>query len=141
LRDFDSFATTFPVLKIVWTLGDVVRKLREQRDWTQGELGERADIHQTVIGRLENNSDKSERATVERVARALNVSVSDLHLFVEEATLSAELSDGERRAVMDYQRRLIAKRPQGSAPAVESRSDLPVPTRESPAQDRKRRRG
>lgn len=144
LRGQTRIATTSRVLKVVWTLGDVVRKLRADLGWTQAELGARADLHQTAINRLERNSDKSERSTIERAARALNVSVADLYAYAEELSLSAALSEGERRAVMQYQRRLLEKRQQVSdAPPVPSpRRDLPAAKHEArePVQKRQRRR-
>ena len=142
LRDQNSFARTSGVLKVLWTLGDVVRKLRADKGWTQQELGTRADLHQTAVNRLERNSDKSERSTIERAARALNVSVAELFAYADELSLTAELSDAERRAVMAYQRRLIEKR-QPNADTVPNPSpprDQPVRASESPALDRKRRR-
>ena len=142
LRNRSRFATTAGVLRVVWTLGDVVRKLRDQRGWTQADLGEQADVHQTVIGRLEKNSDKSERSTIERVARALEVSVADLYAYAEELSLAAELTDAERRNVQGYQRRLIEKRQQVSnpAPGPSPQPDLQAAERESRARVQKRQR-
>lgn len=142
LRAGSCFDTTAGVLKIVWTLGDVLRKLREDKGWTQEQLGVRAGgLHKTAIVRLEKGGTRSEQGTVERVARALVVTVSDLHLFVEAASLSAELSPGERLAVMNFQRRLLEKRTQGPVPVAGARSDPPAPVRESRAPIRKRRQG
>lgn len=143
LRKQTRFATTSGVLKVVWTLGDVVRKLRADLGWTQQQLGERADLHQTAVNRLERNSDKSERATIERVARALRVTVADLLAYADELSLAAELTEPERRSVQAFQRRLIEKRQQAST-ALQAPSpprDLPAPSREShePVQKRRRR--
>jgi len=142
LRGRNRLATTSRVLKVVWTLGDVVRKLRADRGWTQAELGKHADLHQTAVNRLERNSDKSERSTIERAAHALNVSVSDLYAYAEELSLAAELSDAERRAVMTYQRRLVEKRQQalGAPPAPSPQRDLRETARESPEPVQKRQR-
>lgn len=143
LRVQTGFSRTFGVLTVVWTLGDVVRKLRGDRRWTQAGLGERAGVHSTVIVRLERESAKSERGTIERVARALEVSVADLYAYAEEISLAAELSESERRSVMAYQRRLIAKRqPHAGTPPVPAlQRDPPAIARESvePIQKRRRR--
>lgn len=140
LREQTRFDTTSGVLNVVWTLGDVVRKLRADRGWTQQELGDRADLHQTAINRLERNSEKSERATIERAAHALGVSVTDLYAYADELSLAASLSDMERRAVMRYQRQLLAKRQTSSPPVPAPPRDLPVIVRESAEPTRKRQR-
>lgn len=142
LRDQKRFATSFGVLKVSWTLGDVVRKLRADRGWTQQELGGRADLHQTAVNRLERNSDKSERSTIERAARALDVSVADLYAYAEELSLAAELTEVERRNVQAYQRRLIAKRQPVSnpEPAPSRATDPPAQVSVSRAPTRTRRR-
>lgn len=143
LREQNRFATTLGVLRVAWTLGDVVRKLRSDRGWTQTELGKHADLHQTAVNRLERNSDKSERATIERVARALNVSAVDLYAYAEELSLASELTDLERRNVQGHMRRLIEKRQLASSPqpAPTPQRDPLATKRESsePVQRRRRR--
>lgn len=142
LRALRGFARTFGVLRVVWTLGDVIRKLRDERGWTQSDLAERAGLDKSAIVRLEKQSDRSERNTIERAARALNVSAADLYALAEEISLSAELSDAERRAVMLFQRRLIEKRqPRADVPPVPSQPlDQPDRVREFDAPAQKRRR-
>lgn len=141
LRDRSCFDRTAVVLTVVWTLGDVLRKLRQGKGWTQEQLGIAAGgLHKTVINRLEKSGAKrSEQATIERVAQALKVAVSELHLAVEDATLFAGMSEAERRAVREFQHRLIAKRPPSTAPIAESPLGLPAPARESRAPVQKRR--
>lgn len=141
LRAQNRFATTSRVLNVIWTLGDVVRKLRSDRGWNQGQLADAAGLHPTAVLNLEKRSDRSERSTIERVARALEVSVADLYAYAEEASLSAELSEAERRSVMLFQRRLIAKRqrPPGAQPIPSRRSDPPDQAREYDAPVQKRR--
>lgn len=125
-----------------WTLGDVIRKLRQAKGWTQEELATRAEINEISVVRLERESERSERTTIERVARALDVSVADLYAFMEEITLLAELSAGERRHLGDYMRRLVEKRRAANRPQdVPQPADLPRTERESvePIQKRRRR--
>jgi len=139
------FATNAGVLDAPkWTLGDVVRKLRLAKEWTQEQLATKAGVNTISVVRLERESEKSERQTIERVARALDVAVADLYAYVDELSLSAGLSEGERRTVMLFQRRLIEKRQQASGdaplPALPRDRQAPVHEVHEPAQKRQRRR-
>lgn len=62
-----------------WTVGDVVRKLRERRGWTQADLASAAGVDKSTIVRLEEGGDRTEPPTLKAVATALDVSVVRLH--------------------------------------------------------------
>lgn len=110
LRDESAFDTTTNVLKLAWSLGDIVRKLREQRGWTQPALGVKAGgMNKSVIVRLEAESHKSERGTIERVAQALDVSPTDLYRYEEHLKLFSELTAIQQTHVIDLERRLADK--------------------------------
>lgn len=71
LRGIDSFATTNVVAKLVWSIGDVVRKERESRRLTQKQLAVKADVDRTALGRLENGGN-FEQQTLAKLAKALS---------------------------------------------------------------------
>lgn len=117
LRAVTSFATNAGVFPIRWTLGDFVRKLREGRGWTQQELADRADLHKSAIVRLEADGEKSERVTIARVAKALEISEADLYAHVEHANLFSKLSEVQRLHLVDFEKRLLDQRQPVADPA------------------------
>lgn len=111
LRVRTTFATTVGGMDApIWTLGDVVRKLRQQEGWTQQVLAAKAGVNAISVVRLERASEKSERSTITRVAKALRVDEAELYAVVKEVNLLSELTAPERQHVLDYVRRVIAKR-------------------------------
>lgn len=54
-------------------IGEEVRRLREERGWSQRELAERMGATQSVIARLEAGGVEPTIATLDRVAAALKV--------------------------------------------------------------------
>ncbi len=65
-----------------WTIGDVIRKQREDRGWTQLSLAKMARVNLNTISRVEaGHTFKIE--TLERIAFALGYeSVADLYRLV-----------------------------------------------------------
>src|SRR5688572_2159804 len=70
------------VTELVWHVGDVVRKLRQARSWTQKELAERAGVHFNTIVRLEDGDEGVQARTLKQVADALGVSRPHLWALV-----------------------------------------------------------
>jgi len=66
-----------------WTVGDVVRKLRERRGWTQVDLADAAQIDKSTIVRLEEGGDQTKPTTLKVVATALGVTVARIHQIAE----------------------------------------------------------
>ena len=58
--------------------GDNVRKLREQRDWTQEQLAEKSDLDQTFISGIERGTRNPTIITITKLSKALKTSVSRL---------------------------------------------------------------
>lgn len=58
--------------------GKNVRAQRERRGYSQEELGERAQLHRTYIGMIERGEKNITLLNIEKVAKALGVSVGDL---------------------------------------------------------------
>ena len=55
-----------------------IKELRRQADMTQEELAKRSGLPQSHISRLENGQHSPSHATVEKLAGALNVPISEL---------------------------------------------------------------
>jgi transcriptional regulator with XRE-family HTH domain len=63
---------------ILKKFGDKVKTLRLEKGWTQEELARRADLHRTYIGSIERYERNISLLNVERIAKALNVTIKDL---------------------------------------------------------------
>jgi transcriptional regulator with XRE-family HTH domain len=64
------------------TFGQRLRHLREERGWTQGQLGERAGMMYQMVARLERGEREPVWGTVLKLAAALGVDVGS---FTAEA--------------------------------------------------------
>jgi len=64
----------------IGTVGMKVKRLRAARGWTQAELAKRAKVARVSIARLETSpkSRRPELRTIERLAKALGVPVTEL---------------------------------------------------------------
>lgn len=58
--------------------GERVRTLRKQQRFSQEELAFKADLHRTYIGMIERAEKNITLANIEKIANALNVSITDL---------------------------------------------------------------
>ena len=59
-------------------LGSKVRKLREKRGLSQEEFAEVCGLHRTYIGSVERGERNLTVASLEIIARALKISVSEM---------------------------------------------------------------
>jgi transcriptional regulator with XRE-family HTH domain len=60
-------------------LKTVLRKLREERRWSQAQLAKRADVTDAYIAQLETGTRKNPSLEVlKRIAKALGVPVTEL---------------------------------------------------------------
>jgi transcriptional regulator with XRE-family HTH domain len=55
-----------------------VRRLRQQRGWSQEELGGRASLHRTYVGAIERCEENITLRTLDQLADALGVKPADL---------------------------------------------------------------
>ena len=90
LRHFDGADTTSGVPDQFWTVGDVVRKLRDRAGLSQEQLSERADINKSTLNDVERDTGNPTQRTLMRIAAALQVSVADLHTLAETTALTQE---------------------------------------------------
>ncbi len=66
-------------------IGDRLRELREQKQFTQGEVAKRAGLLKPYVSRVENGHSVPGLETLEKFARALEVPMYQLFLDVEGA--------------------------------------------------------
>jgi transcriptional regulator with XRE-family HTH domain len=59
-------------------LGSRVRQLRSQREWTQEELAERADLDRSYIAGIESGGRNPSARALAKLARGLGINLSDL---------------------------------------------------------------
>lgn len=93
--------------KVTTSLPFQIKALREQREWSQAELGNRADMRQNAVSRLEDaESGTPSINTLMRLARAFDVAL--LVKFVPFTKLLSEFSDvsSEALAVANFDQEL-----------------------------------
>jgi transcriptional regulator with XRE-family HTH domain len=73
LDTFFYVCHTPPVERVEFTLGDVVRKLRDRLEWSGPELAEKAGVNKETIVNLENNPLSAKQETIAKIAAALGV--------------------------------------------------------------------
>jgi len=68
--------------------GRAIRRRRRELDFSQEELAERAELHRTYISDIERGDRNPSLENIEKLAKALNIKVSDLFIRygVEEAS-------------------------------------------------------
>ncbi|MGZ2371689.1 helix-turn-helix domain-containing protein [Ancylomarina sp. YFZ004] len=63
---------------ILIKFGNLVRKLRKEKGISQEELAHRADLHRTYIGMIERAEKNITLLNIEKIAKALDVNITDL---------------------------------------------------------------
>jgi transcriptional regulator with XRE-family HTH domain len=61
--------------------GEKVRELRTKKGFSQEELAHIADVHRTYIGMVERAEKNITLVNVEKIAKALEITISDLLKF------------------------------------------------------------
>lgn len=77
------------------SIGQVIRALRLERDLTQEELALEAEVAPSNISRIERGERQPTGALLNRLAKALNVSVSQIYTLLEEKENSIKTSKYE----------------------------------------------
>jgi XRE family transcriptional regulator, regulator of sulfur utilization len=68
--------------------GQVIRRSRDARGWSQEALAEKADLNRSYVGEIERGQVIPSLHTMEKLATALGVSVSELLATCEKLRLS-----------------------------------------------------
>lgn len=64
--------------KILIAFGNKVRQLRKEKGLSQEELSFKADLHRTYIGMIERAEKNITLTNIDKIAKALDVSPSEL---------------------------------------------------------------
>ena len=64
--------------KILIAFGERVRQIRKEKGLSQEELSFRADLHRTYIGMIERAEKNITLTNIEKIAKALGVSIKEL---------------------------------------------------------------
>lgn len=65
-------------IEISIKFGEKVRELRNKKGLSQEKLAEIADVHRTYIGMIERAEKNITLVNIEKIAKALNVSISSM---------------------------------------------------------------
>lgn len=60
------------------TVGERIRKIRQEKGLSQKELGKRLNVSQQMIGQYENSNETLKPITLQKIASALQISINDL---------------------------------------------------------------
>ena len=79
-RDFGFFAKNLRDMEdnICIRFGLAIKRLREERNLSQEKLGEISDLHRTYIGMIERAERNITLKNIEKLAKALNVTVQKI---------------------------------------------------------------
>jgi transcriptional regulator with XRE-family HTH domain len=69
---------------IVRKIGQKIRILRKIKKMSQMDLAEKSKLHQTLIGKIERAEINPTIASLEKIAKALNMPLSELFTFPKE---------------------------------------------------------
>ena len=64
--------------KFLNQLGERIRRLREERELTQQQLGDKCDLHRAYIGSVERGERNVSILNLREIARALRINLADL---------------------------------------------------------------
>lgn len=68
---------------LISSFGTTVRQLRKRQGWSQEALAERADLNRSYVGELERGQAIPSLVTLNKLARALGVSLANLMAHTE----------------------------------------------------------
>ncbi|MBN8651776.1 MAG: helix-turn-helix transcriptional regulator [Cytophagales bacterium] len=70
--------------KLSAKFGEVIRELRKERNLSQEALADKADVHRTYIGMIERGEKNITLENIQRLAKALNVSLKSIFERLEK---------------------------------------------------------
>ena len=93
--------------RITIALGKKIRSLRLSRGWTQEQLAEYADLHVSYIVLLEKGANRATIETLEKLAQAFGISISELAHSLDE-TNDAPMTKQMRDLMEDFVQKIDA---------------------------------
>lgn len=87
-------------------IGPVIQRLREEKGWTQAELGVYARLGASTVSLLESGKRKASARTLSRLAVALDVKVGELFPREEALRLPLDIDEGRYNDFKFYLRAL-----------------------------------
>lgn len=70
------------------TMGEYIKKLREEKGWSQDELGQKVGVNRAAVQKWEKGTvENIKRSTIKELSKVLGVSPCDLMQWDEEANL------------------------------------------------------
>ena len=70
--------------KVLIALGNRIRELREQKQWSQEEFADLCGLHRTAVGFLERAERNPRLDTLLTISKGLGITVSELLLGLEK---------------------------------------------------------
>lgn len=74
--------------QILINFGERVRKFRKEKNMSQEDLADKAGFHRTYIGMIERAEKNITLTNIEKIAKALQIEITDLLINNDEITLS-----------------------------------------------------
>lgn len=73
---------------ILMTMGEYIKKLREEKGWSQDELGQKVGVNRAAVQKWEKGTvENIKRSTIKKLSQVLGVSPCDLMQWDEEVNL------------------------------------------------------
>lgn len=79
-------------MELVKSLGERIRYLRKQKNLSQEQLGELADIHTNYVGAIERGEKNITIESLIKVSRGLGVTLEELFRYIEPMDKDDDLS-------------------------------------------------
>ena len=86
------------------SIGEKIKQAREKKGWTQAKLGKELGVTQQMIGIYEKNQRKPKAETIQKIADALEISVSDLVEEEKDAASILTISRAGANAFFDMEK-------------------------------------
>ena len=74
---------TMPKQDILQAFGQRVRELRHEREWSQEDLAEEAELDRTYIGGIERGERNLALRNIQRIAETFGMTISELFDGIE----------------------------------------------------------
>ncbi len=66
--------------KLLLWFGNIIKKKRLDKGYSQEELAEKSDLHRTYIGMIERGEKNITLLNIEKIAKALDIDIKDLFM-------------------------------------------------------------